>query len=63
MRLNTSLRGNLIGGLIAFVIFVVIWVATGGSVVAGLGYGLLLGVATVAVSFLITRAIVAGKQR
>lgn len=63
MRLNTSLRGHIIGGLIAFVIFVVIWVATGGSVAAGLGYGLLLGVATVAVSFLITRAIVTGKQR
>ncbi len=37
MRLNVSLSGNIIGGLIAAVIFFVIDVATGGNVVAAIG--------------------------
>jgi len=37
MRLNVSLSGNIIDGLIAAVIFFVIDVATGGNVVAAIG--------------------------
>ncbi len=63
MRLNVSLPGNIIGGLIAAVIFFVIDVATGGNVVAAIGLAVILGIVVVAISFVISRTIIASKRK
>ncbi|MGI9185441.1 MAG: hypothetical protein ACR2GZ_10870 [Solirubrobacteraceae bacterium] len=63
MRLNVSLPGNIIGGLIAAVIFFVIDVATGGNVVAAIGLAVILGIVVVAISFVISRTIIASRRR
>lgn len=57
MKMNLSVTGNLIAGAIATVIYIVISLATGASAVSAIVGGLLLGVFTVVVSFLITRVI------
>jgi hypothetical protein len=49
----------IISGLIAAVIFVVIDVATGGGVVSAVGLAVILGIVVVAISFLISRTIIA----
>jgi hypothetical protein len=53
----------IISGLIAAVIFFVIDVVTGGGVVSAIGLSVIIGVVTVAVSFLISRTIIASKHK
>jgi hypothetical protein len=52
----------LISGLIAALIFFVIDVVTGGGVVSAIGLSVIVGVVTVAVSFVISRTIVASMR-
>jgi hypothetical protein len=50
---------SIISGLIAAVIFVVIDVATGGGVVSAIGLAVILGIFVTAISFAISRTIIA----
>jgi len=52
-----------ISGLIAAVIFFVIDVATGGGVVSAIGLGVLVGIVVLAISFVISRTIVASLRK
>jgi hypothetical protein len=62
MRLNVSPLGNAISGCIAALIYFVIYVATGGNVAPAIGEAVILGIAVFAISFVISRAIVASKR-
>jgi hypothetical protein len=53
----------IISGLIAAVIFFVIDVATGGGVVSAIGLGVILGIVVVAISFAISRTIMASMRK
>jgi small-conductance mechanosensitive channel len=53
----------IISGLIAALIFFVIDVATGGGVVSAIGLGVVVGIVGVAISFAISRAIIASPRR
>jgi hypothetical protein len=53
----------LISGLIAALIFFVIYVLTGGGVVSAIGLSVIIGVVTVAVSFVISRTISASMRK
>ncbi|MGI8662295.1 MAG: hypothetical protein ACR2LQ_03675 [Acidimicrobiales bacterium] len=63
MKMNLSVRSNVIAGCIAFVIYVVISLLTGAEVGAALVGGALLGLFTFVVSFIITRLIIAARNR
>ena len=63
MRLNIWQRNNIIYGLIAAVIFFVLDVTTGGGVVAAVGQSLIIGIVAVAISFKISRTIIARRHR
>jgi hypothetical protein len=52
-----------ISGLIAAVIFFVIDVATGGGVVSAIGFAVIVGIVVVAISFVISRTIVASLRK
>ena len=52
-----------ISGLIAAVIFFVIDVATGGGVVSAIGLGMIVGIVVLAISFVISRTIVASLRK
>ena len=52
-----------ISGLIAAVIFFVIDVATGGGVVTAIGLGVIVGIVVLAISFVISRTIVASLRQ
>jgi hypothetical protein len=52
-----------ISGLIAAVIFFVIDVATGGGVISAIGLAVIVGIVVVAISFVISRAIVASLRK
>jgi hypothetical protein len=57
-KFNVSLRGNVISGVIAALIWVIITAVTGGSAGLVIVGGVILGVAVFAVSFLISRLII-----
>ena len=63
MRLNVSPAGNAISGCIAAVIYFVIDVATGGNVGPAILKAAIIGIVVFAISFLISRAIIAGRKR
>jgi hypothetical protein len=50
---------SIISGLIAAVIFFVIDVATGGGVGSAIGFAVILGILVTAISFAITRTVIA----
>jgi hypothetical protein len=54
---------SIISGLIAALIFFVIDVVTGGGVVSAIGLAVIIGVGTVAVSFVISRSITTNLRR
>ena len=62
MRLNVSVLGNVTSGCIAGVIYFVIDVATGGSVAPAIGGAVILAIVAFAISFVISRAIIASKR-
>jgi hypothetical protein len=53
----------IISGLIAALIFFVVDVVTGGGVVSAIGLSVIVGVVTVAVSFAISRTIIASMRK
>jgi hypothetical protein len=53
----------LLSGLLAGLIFFVIDVVTGGGVVSAIGLSVIIGVVTVAVSFVISRTLVASMRK
>lgn len=57
MKMNPSVRSNLFAGVIAAVIWIVIAAVTGGGVRTVIIGGVILGVITFAVSFVITQVI------
>jgi hypothetical protein len=63
MRLNTHFRSNVIAGVIAFVIYLVIALATGTSFGSALLVAVILGLATFAISYIISSLIVAARRR
>ena len=63
MRLNIWQRNNIIYGLIAAVIFFVLDVTTGGGVVAAVGQSLIIGIVAIAISFKISRTVIARRHR
>ena len=62
MRLNLSRVGNAIGGCIAALIYFIIDVATGGNVGSAILGAVIIGIVTFAISFLISRAIIAARR-
>ena len=54
---TTTLRSNLIGAVIAFVIYVAIALATGASLISALGVGVLVFVGTFLISYLISQTV------
>jgi hypothetical protein len=54
---------SIISGLIAAVIFFIIDVATGGGVLSAIGLAVIIGIAVVAISFVISRAMSASIRR
>ncbi|MDI5970096.1 hypothetical protein POF50_012220 [Streptomyces sp. SL13] len=62
-RMNTSIKGNVISGLIALAIYVVIALATGDNPGAAIGVGVGLGVVVFLLSFAISRTIRANRAR
>jgi hypothetical protein len=63
MRFNTHFRSNVIAGVIAFVIYLVIALATGASFGSALLVAVILGLATFAISYIISSLIVAARRR
>lgn len=63
MRLNMSLRGNAISGCIAALIYFVIDLATGGDIAPAIIEAAIIGIVVFAISFMISRAIIASKRR
>lgn len=63
MSINAGLRSNILSGIAAFVIYVVIALATGGVVGLTIGIGVLVGLATFAISYLIRKFLFAGGPR
>jgi hypothetical protein len=61
--MNVSVRSNIISGIIAAAIFAIVAAATGGSAAVVIGGALALGVVTFVISYLITKAIAAGRSR
>ncbi|HEY5172446.1 MAG TPA: hypothetical protein VIK54_12040 [Acidimicrobiia bacterium] len=57
MKMNLAVRSNLIAGVIAAIIWIVIAAVTGGGIRTVIIGGVILGVITFAVSFLITQVI------
>jgi hypothetical protein len=54
---------SFISGLIAAVIFFVIDIATGGGVVSAIGLAVILGIVVAAISFVISRTIIASMRK
>lgn len=54
---TTTVRSNLIGAVIAFVIYVAIALLTGSSLISALGVGVILFVATFLISYVISMTI------
>ncbi len=54
---------SIISGLIAAVIFFVIDVATGGGVASAIGLAVIIGIVVVAISFVISRAMIAKMRK
>ena len=61
-ELNEQVRSSLLGGLIATVIYMVIATASDASKANVIGWGLGLGVFTMAVSFVISK-VIGSRQR
>ena len=61
-RINQTVYANIIAGVSAAIIFLGITLATGGSAARAILGGLLLGVVTFAIAFLITQAVTRAKQ-
>jgi hypothetical protein len=53
----------IISGLIAAMIFFVIDVATGGSVVSAIGLAVIIGLVVVAISLVVSRTIIASRRK
>ena len=63
MRLNVWQLNTIIYGVIAAVIFFVLDVTTGGGVVAAVGQSLIIGIVAIAISFKISRTVIARRHR
>ncbi|MGI8571939.1 MAG: hypothetical protein ACR2L9_04835 [Solirubrobacteraceae bacterium] len=62
MRHNMWQPNNVIYGVTAAVVFFIVDVSTGGGVAWAVGQAVILGIVTVAISFKISRTIVARRQ-
>jgi hypothetical protein len=62
-RTRSPSERSIVSGLIAAVIFVVVDVATGGGVVSAIGLAVILGIVVAAISFAISRTIIASLRK
>jgi hypothetical protein len=61
-RMNLSTSGNVISGLLAFLIYTVIAIATGQGAVPAIAIGVAIGVVTFLISYAVTRSIRARRR-